>query len=234
MNKPSFWSSYKAKVIELPSPTIEHIAPVSQRLVLEKTHYHREPVQELVVEEKIHTIEQPKIIEQIRVVEEAPPRLVEQVRVVEEGAKGAYTTKSHHHQNIVLQEHQHDHHHDLAHERRHEELNYQREQREQLKEIQHFQQIRQHEQIRQQLNQQKHLETDVGLQKTTIIEPVQIVQSKTNEHIDHIIQQKQERNERLTIEEEAIAEPFPFIPKTSFSCDAVPFKPGMYAGKLVI
>jgi hypothetical protein len=44
-----------------------------------------------------------------------------------------------------------------------------------------------------------------------------------------VIEQKQARNERLTEEEEAIAEPFPLIPKTSFSCEGKPILPGLYA-----
>lgn len=52
---------------------------------------------------------------------------------------------------------------------------------------------------------------------------------KTHEHIEQIIQQKQERNEKLTVEEEAIAEPFPLIPKTQFTCDDKPVLPGLYA-----
>lgn len=86
-------------MVELPSPTIEHIAPlpVHQRLVLEKTHHA--PVQErLVVEEKVHHVEPPQ-------------QVIEQVRVVE-GVKGVHhqavrqevhhqATKSHH-QDLVL------------------------------------------------------------------------------------------------------------------------------------
>lgn len=33
----------------------------------------------------------------------------------------------------------------------------------------------------------------------------------------------------MTVEEEAIAEPFPLIPKTSFTCDDKPILPGLYA-----
>lgn len=47
--------------------------------------------------------------------------------------------------------------------------------------------------------------------------------------IEQVIEQKQARNERLTEEEEAIAEPFPLIPKTSFTCEGKPILPGLYA-----
>lgn len=124
-----------------------------------------------MVEEKIHHVEQPKVIEQIR---------------VEEGVKGhtivADTKSHHHHQNIVLTDH---HEVDLAHARRHEELHQQREQREQLKEIQHFQQIHQHEQIRQQLEQQKHLE-HVSVQQKTEERIGQIVEGKRDFSFDEI------------------------------------------------
>lgn len=194
---PGFWASYKAKVVELPSPTIEHIAPlpVQQRLVLEgKTYHHVEPVHErLVIEEKVHAVEQPQVIEQVRVVKGVKGATVhhQAVKTHHQNLVHHQAVKTHHHQDLVLQQHADVHHadvhhadlhHDLAHERRHEELHHQREQREQLKEIQHFQQIQQHEQIRQQLEQQKHLET-VAVQKTNE-RPAQIVQSESLNEIE--------------------------------------------------
>lgn len=147
-----------------------------------------------MVEEKVH-VEPAPVIEQVRVVEGV--KGVHHQAVRQEVHHQA--TKSHH-QDVFLHEqradlhqavqhadlhhtnvhhadlHHADVHHDLALERRHEELHQQREQREQLKEIQHFQQIQQHEQIRQQLEQQKHLETVVVKNNENCDKPAQIIQ----------------------------------------------------------
>lgn len=142
----------------------------------------------------------------------APIEQVKQLRIVEEIPQQRLEEPQRIQQQIILQQQQDD----RKHIRQQEEALLQLKQQHEINIRQQLQQQRKFEQQVQQVQQEE---------KTANCEP-QPVKGKVVQKIEQVIEQKQAR---LTEEEEAIAEPFPLIPKTSFTCEGKPILPGLYA-----